>query len=138
MRRARNFQAGKIDLAALRAIEDAAIRDVVRLQEDIGLPVVTDGEFRRENWYADFIGKLSGVVIAAGSGQGFAEHDGTPKHIPKRVQTTGKVSAPNPIVLDDYQFLASTTSRGCQGHDSFTHAFAFSWRATRGLRDGVP
>ena len=80
----------------------------------IGLPVVTDGEFRRENWYADFIKKLSGVVIAAGSGQGFAEHDGTPKHIPKRVQTTGKVSAPHPIVLEDYQFLAATTSRAAK------------------------
>jgi methionine synthase II (cobalamin-independent) len=108
------FSAGEIDIAALRAIEDAAIRDVVRLQENIGLPVVTDGEFRRENWYADFIGKLSGVVIAAGSGQAFAEHDGTPKHIPKRVQTIGKVSAPNPIVLEDYQFLASATSRAAK------------------------
>ena len=105
-----NFQAGKIDAAALREIEDAAIRDVVRMQEDVGLPVVTDGEFRRENWYADFIGKLRGVVIAAGSGQGFAEHGGQPKHVPKRVQTTGKVSAPEPIVLEDYQFLASATS----------------------------
>ena len=108
------FAAGEIDLAALRAIEDVAIRDVVRLQETIGLPVVTDGEFRRENWYADFIGKLSGVVIATGSGQAFAEHDGTPKHIPKRVQTTGKVSAPNPIVLEDYQFLASATARAAK------------------------
>jgi len=108
------FAAGEIGPAALREIEDAAIRDVVALQENIGLPIVTDGEFRRENWYADFIGKLSGVVIATGSGQAFAEHDGTPKHIPKRVQTTGKVSAPNPIVLEDYQFLASATSRAAK------------------------
>src|SRR5688572_9522166 len=88
-----DFAAGKIDAVALRKIEDAAIRDVVKLQEDVGLPVVTDGEFRRENWYADFIGKLNGVVIAAGSGGGFAQRAGQPKHVPKRVQTTGKVSA---------------------------------------------
>jgi len=109
-----NFQAGKIDAAALRDVEDAAIRDVVRLQEDIGLPVVTDGEFRRENWYVDFISKLDGVVIAAGAGQGFTQSAGQPKHVPKRVQTVGKVSASKPIVLDDYRFLASVTSRAAK------------------------
>jgi 5-methyltetrahydropteroyltriglutamate--homocysteine methyltransferase len=102
---------GKIDAAALRKVEDAAIRDVVRMQEDIGLSVVTDGEFRRENWYADFVGKLSGVVISPGLGQGFIEQGGQPKHVPKRVQTVGKVSAPEPIALEDYAFLASIASR---------------------------
>ena len=109
-----DFAAGKIDAAALRNIENDAIGDVVKLQEDVGLPIVTDGEFRRENWYADFIGKLNGVVIAAGPEQGFAEHGGQPKHVPKRVQTVGKVSAPEPIVLDDYRFLASVTSRAAK------------------------
>jgi 5-methyltetrahydropteroyltriglutamate--homocysteine methyltransferase len=81
------------------------------MQEDVGLPIVTDGEFRRENWYADFIGQLKGVVITAGAGEGFSEQAGQPKHVPKRVQTIGKVSAPNPITLADYQFLASVASR---------------------------
>jgi 5-methyltetrahydropteroyltriglutamate--homocysteine methyltransferase len=108
------FAAGRIDAAALRKIEDDAIREVVKLQEDVGLPVVTDGEFRRENWYADFIGKLSGVVIAAGTGGGFAQQTGQPKHVPKRVRTVGKVSAPAPIVLDDYEFLASASSRAAK------------------------
>lgn len=35
---------------ALRAIEDAAIRDVLRMQAEVGLPIVTDGEFRRGHW----------------------------------------------------------------------------------------
>jgi 5-methyltetrahydropteroyltriglutamate--homocysteine methyltransferase len=109
-----DFAAGKIDAAALRKIEDAAICDVVRMQEDVGMPVVTDGEFRRENWYADFIGKLKGVVIAQGSGQGFAQHAGQPKHVPKQVKTIDKVSAPEPIALKDYRFLASTTSRAAK------------------------
>ena len=106
-----NLQAGKIDAAALRKVEDAAIRDVVRMQEDVGLQIVTDGEFRRENWYADFIRKLSGVVIGEGAGQAFAQNAGQPKHVPKRVQTIGKVSASAPIVLEDFRFLASVTSR---------------------------
>ena len=109
-----NFEAGKIDASELREIEDAAIRDVVRMQENIGLHVVTDGEFRRENWYADFIRKLQGVAIIDGAGQGFAAHAGQAKHVPKRVQTIGKVSAPGRIALDDYQFLASVTSRAAK------------------------
>lgn len=36
--------------AALRNIEDRAIRDIVRVQEKVGLPLVTDGEFRRGHW----------------------------------------------------------------------------------------
>src|SRR5262245_43508036 len=109
-----DFAAGKIDAAALRRLEDAAIHDVVRMQENAGLPVVTDGECRRENWYADFIGKLKGVVIAGSTGQGFAQTSGQPKHVPKRVQTVAKVSAPEPIALADYRFLASVTSRAAK------------------------
>lgn len=40
----------KIDAAALRTIEDGAIPEVVALHEQRGFAVVTDGEFRRENW----------------------------------------------------------------------------------------
>ena len=45
----RAFEAGKLDPASLRAIEDDSIREVVKLQEDVGLDVVTDGEFRRSS-----------------------------------------------------------------------------------------
>ena len=46
---------GRIGKADLRRIEDQAIRDVVRLQEEIGLEGVTDGEFRRASWHMDFL-----------------------------------------------------------------------------------
>jgi 5-methyltetrahydropteroyltriglutamate--homocysteine methyltransferase len=105
------FEAGQISASTLRQVEDDAIRDIVRMQEEIGLKVVTDGEFRRENWYADFIGKLTGVVITAGSGQGFAQRVGQSRHVPKRVETIGKVSAPGAIALEDYRFLTSVTSQ---------------------------
>ena len=42
-----DFAAGKIDAAALAAVEDEAIRDAVKLQEDAGLRSATDGEFRK-------------------------------------------------------------------------------------------
>ncbi len=81
------------------------------MQEDVGFHIVTDGEFRRENWYADFVEKLNGVVIASGRGQGFEQNTGQPKHVPRRVQTVAKISASEPIAVKDYQFLASATSR---------------------------
>ena len=54
--------AGRIDAARLRAVEDDAIRDVITLQEDLGLRVATDGEFRRTSWHMDFVYRLGGVV----------------------------------------------------------------------------
>jgi 5-methyltetrahydropteroyltriglutamate--homocysteine methyltransferase len=58
--------AGRIDDAELRAVEDAAIRDVVRMQEDVGLQPATDGEFRRASWHMDFIYALGGISKAHG------------------------------------------------------------------------
>src|SRR5258708_9275779 len=48
------YDGGKIDLAALRAVEDRCIRDFIRLQESIGLDVVTDGEISRLNFQDGF------------------------------------------------------------------------------------
>src|SRR5258708_3608733 len=50
-----DFAAGQIDAAQLRAAEDAAIADVVTMQDELGLQSVTDGEFRRASWHMDFI-----------------------------------------------------------------------------------
>src|ERR1700724_37821 len=56
-----DFAAGRIPAEQLRATEDAAIRDVVRMQESVGLQSATDGEFRRASWHMDFIYQLGGV-----------------------------------------------------------------------------
>jgi 5-methyltetrahydropteroyltriglutamate--homocysteine methyltransferase len=53
------FDRGEIDAAALRQVEDRAVEDAIALQERVGLPVVTDGELRRET-YLDFV--LKGVT----------------------------------------------------------------------------
>ncbi|WP_436530245.1 5-methyltetrahydropteroyltriglutamate--homocysteine S-methyltransferase [Actinoplanes sp. HUAS TT8] len=52
---------GEITAEQLRAIEDDAIRDVVRMQRDVGLRSATDGEFRRTAWHMDFIYRLGGI-----------------------------------------------------------------------------
>lgn len=53
--------AGEISADELRAIEDDAIRDVIRMQRDVGLRSATDGEFRRTSWHMDFIYRLGGI-----------------------------------------------------------------------------
>ncbi|MGH3383770.1 MAG: 5-methyltetrahydropteroyltriglutamate--homocysteine S-methyltransferase [Nocardioidaceae bacterium] len=53
--------AGGIDAEALREVEDRSIRDVIRIQEEVGLQSATDGEFRRTSWHMDFIYQLDGI-----------------------------------------------------------------------------
>jgi 5-methyltetrahydropteroyltriglutamate--homocysteine methyltransferase len=50
----RRFAAGGLAEEALKEVQDRAIRDVLRRQESIGLPVLTDGEYRRLNWQVSF------------------------------------------------------------------------------------
>jgi 5-methyltetrahydropteroyltriglutamate--homocysteine methyltransferase len=54
-------RAGEIDSDRLREVEDECIRDVVRMQESVGLQTATDGEFRRTAWHMDFIYQLGGI-----------------------------------------------------------------------------
>jgi 5-methyltetrahydropteroyltriglutamate--homocysteine methyltransferase len=62
LRRARSeHQAGRLSAAELRGVEDAAIRDLVWMQQEIGLEGVTDGEFRRGSWHMDFLYQIGGV-----------------------------------------------------------------------------
>jgi len=71
-----DFDSGKIDVAALRAVEDAAIRAVVAKQEEIGLQVVTDGEFRRGTYSDSFTtGGIDGIRIELTEEQGWSKSD---------------------------------------------------------------
>ena len=100
----RRFEHGEVDAAALHEIEDRAIADVIAYQEGLGLPVVTDGEFRRENWWIDFVRKLEGVEIVAGGGTAFATNE-APRYVPKSVRVSGRVGAVGPILVDDFRFV---------------------------------
>lgn len=54
--------AGELDPAAFKAAEDKAVREVVALQEDVGLPVVNDGEMRRDSFQAELTAACEGVA----------------------------------------------------------------------------
>src|SRR5687767_12856369 len=60
---------GEINAAALKAVEDREIDKIVRKQEEIGLKLATDGEFRRSWWQFDFYKDLDGVEFYS-TGQG--------------------------------------------------------------------
>ena len=61
----RAWSAGEIDDARFRQTQDECIREVVALQEEIGLRVVTDGEFRRASYWGHFLGPVAGLGTAA-------------------------------------------------------------------------
>ncbi len=59
----RAWKAGKLAAEDLRKVEDAAILDAIRMQEEIGLKGITDGEFRRDYWHLDFLAGFHGIEI---------------------------------------------------------------------------
>jgi 5-methyltetrahydropteroyltriglutamate--homocysteine methyltransferase len=57
------FQEKSISREELTEVEDKAINDLVKFQQDVGLKVVTDGEQRRSFWHYDFMGALTGFDL---------------------------------------------------------------------------
>ena len=106
------YRAGTIDAAALRSAEDAAIRDVVRFQEELGLQGITDGEFRRTYFHTDFLLQLDGVEEAGGTQVKFHQHGGKAlEYAPPVMKITSKINHVRDIQRADYEFLASCTTR---------------------------
>ena len=96
------WRADEITTSELREIEDEAITALVRTQESIGLPAVTDGEFRRDWWHLDFLLGLGGIESADRARlKNFSGEGGGPP-IPIVVDT---VRHERPIVVDAFSFL---------------------------------
>jgi 5-methyltetrahydropteroyltriglutamate--homocysteine methyltransferase len=111
---ARNQRARKnITAERLREVEDQAIREVVKLQEDAGLHGITDGELRRDYWHLDFLTQIGGVEFEEGNMPlQWHRHDGVQlEWVPPEVKITGRLSRPKPIQLADFEFLKSAVSR---------------------------
>ncbi|HAV08801.1 MAG TPA: 5-methyltetrahydropteroyltriglutamate--homocysteine S-methyltransferase [Rhodobacteraceae bacterium] len=58
-----HFEEKSLDQAGLAQAEDAAITALIKMQESVGLPVVTDGEQRRSFWHYDFMDGLDGFSV---------------------------------------------------------------------------
>src|SRR5438874_2858267 len=105
------FRTGAIDAGKLRAVEDEAIRGIVKFQEELGLRGVTDGEFRRTYFHIDFLTQLEGVQTKGGIHVKFHSAKGEVDFEPPVMHVTGKVRHTKPIQRADFQFLKSVTSR---------------------------
>ena len=103
------FRSAKLSRERLREAEDAAIRDIVRLQEDVGLQSATDGEFRRTYFHVDFLEQLSGVETKGGIAASFHSAQGNVDFAPPVMRVSGPVRHMKPIQVDDFNFLKSVT-----------------------------
>lgn len=105
-------QKGEISREALRKVEDNAIRDVVRFQEDLGLQGITDGEFRRTYFHIDFLEQLQGVEVRGGIASSFHTSSGSDVNFaPPVLHVTEKLRHARPIQVADFNFLKSVTKR---------------------------
>jgi 5-methyltetrahydropteroyltriglutamate--homocysteine methyltransferase len=103
------WESGEIDSGKLREVQDRAIRDVIRMQEDLELPIVTDGEFRRAGWSRGFLNAVEGFDFAS-SKLVFRSDDGFTTASPAPVATT-KVRRARAIVVEDFKFISAVASR---------------------------
>ena len=109
---------GPLRYSQLKDIEDEAVQEAVRLQESVGLQVVTDGEFRRRSWFQDFLLSLSGTAItwidaaetvsAALPFRTDTSVDQLPGHI---VRVQQKLKREKGIFTDHFAFLKKLTRR---------------------------
>src|SRR5512145_3554896 len=98
----------RISAAELKAIEDRAIREAVKIQEDIGLRSVTDGEFRRGSWHMDFLYRVGGVTKVTDSLKiQFRNENGVIEFTPAALRVTGKLRLEQCIFGEAFKFLQS-------------------------------
>ncbi len=97
---------GTIGAAALKEVEDREIEKVVRKQEEVGLALATDGEFRRSWWHFDFFGMLDGVEIYE------ADHGIQFQGVqtkPKSIRVSGRIGFSDHPMLEHFRFLKAHT-----------------------------
>ena len=115
----RDHALGALDAGALREAQDRAIREVVAKQEAIGLPVVTDGEFRRLNWQVSF-SEVAGWDLWSGSWKKMLQNPGdkaaheTPLQkgddavLSYQVPATARLKLVRNFPLEEFVFLKGT------------------------------
>ncbi|MDF2511621.1 MAG: methionine synthase, vitamin-B12 independent [Herbinix sp.] len=93
---------GKITAKELKEVEDRAITDLIKKQKEVGLSVITDGEYRRSSWHLDFMWAFEGVGHEKTKG-------GIPFHgeaaLIDDTYLTGKVSAKNHPFVEHFKFV---------------------------------
>jgi 5-methyltetrahydropteroyltriglutamate--homocysteine methyltransferase len=111
---------GRITQAELHAAQDLAVRAVVRKQEALGLPVLTDGEFRRVTFQDSFAASVSG--FAAEGSEHASEADVVRDWNPgfsgpvgpgamRRRRVVQRIRLDHHLPLEEYRFASDLTGR---------------------------
>jgi len=103
---------GPHDNAELRAIEDECVREVVAMQERVGLRSITDGEFRRRSWWLDLPMNWSGFSADRTGTMEFTWRNAKGERMPfSRLWTTGKIEWRPSATARAVGFLAGITKQ---------------------------
>ena len=86
---------GEITDRARREIEDRCIREVVALQEETGIPTVTDGEFRRYEFHTPILTRIEGVELTGRVEFHFHYEDEDIEYAPPVLEVTGRLGHPS-------------------------------------------
>jgi 5-methyltetrahydropteroyltriglutamate--homocysteine methyltransferase len=97
---------GEITPVQLKAVEDREIEKIIKKQEEIGIKLATDGEFRRSWWHFDFFGMLDGVEIYE-LDHGIQFQGVQTK--PLSIRVKGKIGFSNHPMLEHFKFLKAHT-----------------------------
>jgi len=97
---------GEISAAQLKEVEDREIEKIIKKQEEVGLKVATDGEFRRSWWHFDFYGMLDGVEIEE-SDHGIQFQGVQTRHLTPQIK--GKLGSAHHPMIEHFKFLKAHT-----------------------------
>jgi 5-methyltetrahydropteroyltriglutamate--homocysteine methyltransferase len=145
---------GQLPDAELRQIEDKSIREAIQKQKDIGLPIVTDGEFRRRNFQESFGNAVSGFdsPVVTGSMQQYQDpatwldpnnprsrsepnYNAAGPAIMTRRAAVERLKLKHNVILDEYKFAASVSDVPAKvsliGPDRISQRFA--WERSEGV-----
>ena len=103
----RGVEAGTIRADAFREIRDRSIREAVALQEEVGLQVVTDGEFCRGSWFLGFVNAVEGLTTRNAP---FDFHGGGRSKF-QAAYVEGKLRRVRGVTIDEFSYLRSITTR---------------------------
>ncbi|HEY3076991.1 MAG TPA: 5-methyltetrahydropteroyltriglutamate--homocysteine S-methyltransferase [Burkholderiales bacterium] len=105
----RRHSLGELPADALRAAQDESIREVIQLQEECGLPVVTDGEFRRVSYWEKFVRLTTGLEVRNAVFRFHDAHGHESEFTAPYVRA--RVSRSAPITVDEFRFVKEHTAR---------------------------
>ena len=105
-RRAPSTRKSRSPTPQLKEVEDREIEKIIKKQEEIGLKLATDGEFRRSWWHFDFFGMLDGVEIYE-LDHGIQFQGVQTK--PRSIRVTGKIGFSNHPMIEHFKFLKAHT-----------------------------